>query len=89
MAIIPTLLLGLVAYTSSSSVISEQTQALLETQVGDMKGWTNDVYKLTRNKVNSDLNVAKQNFYGKGIPEVINDKMTLVDSSGNRLCGQR
>jgi len=84
LAIIPTLLLGLVAYTSSSSVISEQTQALLETQVGDMKGWTNDVYKLTRNKVNSDLNVAKQNFYGKGTPEVISDKMTLIDKSGNR-----
>ncbi len=81
LAIIPTLLLGVVAYTSSSSAISEQTQALLETQVGDMKGWTNDVYKLTRNKVNSDLNVAKQNFYGKGIPVVIDGKMTLVDSS--------
>lgn len=84
LAIIPTLLLGLVAYTSSSSVISEQTQALLETQTGDMKGWTNDVYKLTRNKVNSDLNVAKQTFYGKGTPEVITDQMTLVDSRGNR-----
>ncbi len=84
LAIIPTLLLGLVAYTSSSSVISEQTQALLETQTGDMKGWTNDVYKLTRNKVNSDLNVAKQTFYGKGTPEVINDQMTLIDSRGNR-----
>ncbi|MEI7855939.1 MAG: Cache 3/Cache 2 fusion domain-containing protein [Methanomicrobiales archaeon] len=84
LAIIPTLLLGLVAYTSSSSVISEQTQALLETQTGDMKGWTNDVYKLTRNKVNSDLNVAKQNFYGTGTPDVINDKMTLIDSRGNK-----
>lgn len=85
LAIIPTLLLGLVAYTSSSSVISEQTQALLETQTGDMKGWVGDVYKLTRNKVNSDLNVAKQNFYGKGTPEVINDQMTLIDSRGNRF----
>ncbi|MDP3396015.1 MAG: Cache 3/Cache 2 fusion domain-containing protein [Methanoregula sp.] len=84
LAIIPTLLLGLVAYTSSSSVISEQTQALLETQTGDMKGWTNDVYKLTRNKVNSDLNVAKQTFYGKGTPEVIVDKMTVLDRNGNR-----
>jgi methyl-accepting chemotaxis protein len=84
LAIIPTLLLGLVAYTSSSSVISEQTQALLETQTGDMKGWTNDVYKLTRNKVNSDLNVAKQNFYGTGTPEVIDNKMTLIDSRGKR-----
>jgi methyl-accepting chemotaxis protein len=84
LAIIPTLLLGIVAYTSSSSVISEQTQALLETQVRDMKGWTNDVYKLTRNKVNSDLNVAKQNFYGKGTPEVIEGKMTLVDHNGQK-----
>jgi len=84
LAIIPTLLLGIVAYTSSSTVINEQTQALLETQVSDMKGWTNDVYKLTRNKVNSDLNVAKQNFYGKGKPEVINGQMTLVAADGER-----
>jgi methyl-accepting chemotaxis protein len=82
LAIIPTLLLGIVAYTSSSTVINEQTQALLETQVHDMKGWTNDVSKLTRNKVNSDLNVARQNFYGKGTPEIRNGKMTLVDASG-------
>jgi len=84
LAIVPTLLLGVVSYTSSSSVINEQTQSLLETQVSDMKGWTNDVYKLTRNKVNSDLNVAKQNFYAKGQPEVINGKMTLVDSAGTQ-----
>lgn len=84
LAIIPTLLLGIVAYTSSSAVISEQTETLLETQVHDMKGWTNDVYKLTRNKVNSDLNVAKQNFYGRGTPEIINGNLTLVDSSGHR-----
>ena len=82
LAIIPTLLLGIVAYSSSSTVINEQTQALLETQVRDMKGWTNDVYKLTRTKVNSDLNVAKQNFYTRGRPEVIDGKMTLVDSTG-------
>lgn len=85
LAIIPTLLLGVVAYTSSSTVINEQTERLLETQVLDMKGWTNDVYKLTRNKVNSDLNVAKQNFYGKGTPEIINEQMTLIDRSGNKF----
>jgi len=84
LAVIPTILLGLVAYSSSSGVISEQTETLLETQVGDMKGWTNDVYKLTRNKVNSDLNVAKQNFYGKGTPDVINGKMTLTDAQGRQ-----
>ena len=82
LAIIPTLLLGVVAYSSSTNVINEQIQTLLETQVKDMKGWTNDVYKLTRNKVNSDLNVLRQNFYDKGTPEIINYNMTLKDKNG-------
>jgi len=82
LAIIPTLLLGVVAYTSSSGVINEQIQTLLETQVQDMKGWTNDMYKLTRNKVNSDLNVAKQNFYSKGVPQIIDNQMVLIDNAG-------
>jgi methyl-accepting chemotaxis protein len=73
-----------VAYTISSGVINEQTQELLETQVKDMKGWTNDVNQLTRTKVNSDLSVAKQNFYGKGTPAIINGKMTLTDTSGKQ-----
>lgn len=84
LAIIPTLLLGVVAYSSSSTVINEQIETLLETQVQDMKGWTNDVYKLTRNKVNSDFNVLKQNFYSKGTPSIINGNMTLIDKNGNR-----
>jgi methyl-accepting chemotaxis protein len=84
LAIIPTLLLGVVAYSSSSSVINEQIETLLETQVQDMKGWTNDVYKLTRNKVNSDLNVLRQNFYSRGTPEIIDGNMTLVDKNGFR-----
>jgi len=84
LAIIPTLLLGIVAYSSSSSVINEQIETLLKTQVQDMKGWTNDVYKLTRVKVNSDLNVLKQNFYSKGTPSIINGNLTLTDRNGNR-----
>lgn len=85
LAIIPTLMLGLVAYSSSTNVINEQIETLLETQVQDMKGWTNDVYKLARNKVNSDLNVLRQNFYSKGTPEIINEKMTLIDKNGKNF----
>ncbi len=84
LAIIPTLMLGLVAYTSSSSVINEQIDILLETQVKDMKGWTNDVYKLTRNKVNSDLNVLKKIFYSKGDPSIVKDKMVLTGPDGSQ-----
>ena len=83
LAIIPTLMLGIVAYTSSSGVINEQIETLLETQVHDAKGWTNDVYKLTRNKVNSDLNVLRENFYARGSPEVIDGKLTLVGAGGD------
>lgn len=82
LAIIPALMLGLVAYTSSSGVINEQIETLLETQVHDAKGWTNDVYKLTRNKVNSDLNVLRENFYARGTPEVINGRLALVGADG-------
>jgi methyl-accepting chemotaxis protein len=85
LAIIPTLLLGLISYSSSVNVINEQIETLLETQVQDMKGWTNDVYKLTRNKVNSDLNVLRQNFYAKGTPEIINNNMTLIDKNGKQF----
>lgn len=82
LAIIPTLMLGIVAYTSSSGVINDQIETLLETQVHDARGWTNDVYKLTRNKVNSDLNVLRENFYARGTPEVIDGKLALVDGTG-------
>ncbi|WP_373838260.1 methyl-accepting chemotaxis protein [Methanospirillum sp.] len=85
LAIIPTLLLGVVSYSSSVNVINEQIETLLETQVQDMKGWTNDVYKLTRNKVNSDLNVLRQNFYAKGTPEIIDKNMTLIDRNGKEF----
>lgn len=83
LAIIPTLMLGVVAYTSSSGVINDQIETLLETQVHDARGWTNDVYKLTRNKVNSDLNVLRENFYARGTPEVINGKLALVNENGD------
>lgn len=82
LAILPSLSIGIVAYTSSSNVISEETETLLQTQVHDMKGWTNDVYTLTINKVNSDLNVLRQNFYRKGTPAIIGENMVLTNPNG-------
>ncbi|UUX92608.1 methyl-accepting chemotaxis protein [Methanoplanus endosymbiosus] len=82
LAIMPSLSIGLVAYSSSSGVISDESETLLQTQVHDMKGWTNDVYKLTINKVNSDLNVLRQNFYRKGTPEIVDGEMILINDEG-------
>lgn len=84
LSILPSLSIGIVAYSSSSGVINEETETLLTTQVNDMKGWTNDVYKLTINKVNSDLNVLRQNFYEKGKPEIIDGKMVLTTDTGEK-----
>jgi len=84
LAIIPTSLVGVVSYTSSTAVINQQIEMLLQTQSTDMKGWTNDVYTLTMNKVDSDLNVLRQRFYEKGTPEIIDGKMTLVAGDGSQ-----
>lgn len=84
LSIMPSLSIGIVAYSSSSGVINDETETLLTTQVNDMKGWTNDVYKLTMNKVNSDLNVLRQNFYEKGTPEIIAGEMILTTDNGEK-----
>jgi len=84
LAIIPTSLVGVVSYTSSAGVITQQIETRLQVQGNDMKGWTNDVYTLTRNKVDSDLNVLRQQFYQHGSPEIIDGKMTLVGPGGQR-----
>ncbi|EHQ36104.1 methyl-accepting chemotaxis protein [Methanoplanus limicola] len=84
LAIMPSLSIGLVANSVSSGVINDESETLLQTQVHDMKGWTNDVYKLTRNKVNSDLNVLRQNFYRKGTPSIADGEMMLVNSEGQK-----
>lgn len=83
LAIMPVMSIGIVAYSSSSGVINEEIETLLQTQVHDMKGWTNDVYKLTLNKVNSDLNVLRQNFYRQGTPAIDGNLMTLINSEGD------
>ncbi len=84
LAIIPTSLVGYVSYSSSTGVITQQIETLLQTQGTDMKGWTNDVYTLTRTKVDSDLNVLRQQFYQHGSPEIIGGQMTLVGPDGER-----
>ena len=84
LAIIPTSLVGVISYTSSTGVITDQIETLLQTQGRDMKGWTNDVYTLTRSKVDSDLNVLRQQFYLQGTPQIIDDQMVLISPDGQR-----
>ncbi|MDH7509623.1 MAG: Cache 3/Cache 2 fusion domain-containing protein [Methanolinea sp.] len=74
---VPTLLLGLVAYTSSSNAISEQVDTLLATQISDIQKMTANTYDLAQQKVNGDLNVLRSTFYGYGTPEISGGKLVL------------
>ena len=75
LVIIPTLVLGFVAYTSAESAIHESIKTNLETQSHDLQEETNTVYGLTQGKVTSDLNVLKKMFYAKGTPEIVNGNL--------------
>ncbi|HQE85765.1 MAG TPA: Cache 3/Cache 2 fusion domain-containing protein, partial [Methanolinea sp.] len=74
---VPTLLLGLVAYTSSSNAISGQVDTLLSTEISDIQKMTANTYDLAQQKVNGDLNVLRSTFYGYGTPEISGGKLVL------------
>lgn len=74
---VPTLLLGLVAYTSSSNAISGQIDTLLSTEISDIQKMTSNTYDLAQQKVNGDLNVLRSTFYGYGTPEISGGKLVL------------
>ena len=77
LVIIPTLVLGIVSYTSAESAIHESIQSNLEIQSQDLQEATSTAYELTLVKVKSDLNVLRQNFYAKGNPDIVNGNMVL------------
>ncbi len=80
LVIIPTLVLGLMAYSSAEFAIRESIQTNLETQSQGILEETQNSYDLTMVKVKSDLNVLRQKFYEKGRPEIVNGKMVLGSS---------
>jgi len=80
LVIIPTLVLGFVAYTSAESAIHDSILLNLKTQSQDLEEATKTAYELTQVKVKSDLNVLHENFYAKGKPEIINGNLMLGSS---------
>jgi len=74
---VPTLLLGIVAYTSSSSAITEQVDTLLSTEISSIDKMTSNTYELAQDKLNGDLNVLRSTFYSHGTPEIAGGKLVL------------
>ncbi len=91
LVIVPTLVLGIVAYTTASNAINSQLDMTLNTQVTDFKGMTSNSYDLSKSKLNGDLNLLRSRFTVSGTPaivdgkiayggQVINDNFGVVDS---------
>lgn len=80
LVIIPTLVLGFIAYSSSEAAIKDNIRTNLETQSTDLLEETETVYGLTQGKVTSDLNVLKKLFYAKGSAEIVGGNLVLGSS---------
>ncbi|MDI9632903.1 MAG: Cache 3/Cache 2 fusion domain-containing protein [Methanolinea sp.] len=79
---VPTLLLGIVAYTSSTGAIQEQIDELLSTEISDIHKMTSNNYQLAQMKLNGDLSVLHNTFYGYGTPEISGGKLVLKGKGG-------
>jgi PAS domain S-box-containing protein len=76
LVIVPTLVLGIVAYSTASSAINDQLDMTLSTQVNDFRGMTSNSYDLSKNKLNGDLNLLRSRFTTLGTPSIVDSKIT-------------
>ncbi len=77
LVIVPSLIIGSVAYVIASNAINEQLDMTLNTQVNDIRGSTSNSYDLSEAKLNSDLNFLRKRFSSYGTPAIVGDKMVL------------
>jgi PAS domain S-box-containing protein len=91
LVIIPTLLIGTVAYITASNAISEQLDMTMTTQIKDMRSMTTNSYDLSKTKLSGDLSLLRNRFAALGTPgindgkitygsQVINNNYDVVDS---------
>ncbi|MDO9539776.1 MAG: Cache 3/Cache 2 fusion domain-containing protein, partial [Methanocalculus sp.] len=84
LVIIPTLLLGIVAYNSASAAIEEQINDQFTLLVGENREQTEAIYTLTLDKVSGDLNVLRHTFSAHGTPAIIDGKLVLINAAGQQ-----
>ena len=73
--IVPTLLLGSVAYITASNAINDQLDMTLNTQVNDYRSMTSNSFDLSKTKLDGDLNLLRNRFTAYGTPSVYNGKI--------------
>jgi PAS domain S-box-containing protein len=77
LVIVPTLLIGTVAYITASNAINDQLDMTMDTQVNDIRASTSNSYDLSETKLNSDLNFLRKRFSSYGTPAIVSGKMVL------------
>jgi sensor histidine kinase regulating citrate/malate metabolism len=91
LVIIPSLVIGSVAYVIASSAINDQLDMTLQTQTNGIRSMTSQSYDLSKTKLDSDLNLLRNRFAEYGAPSitggkiaygghVVNDNFEVVDS---------
>ncbi|MFA4823855.1 MAG: Cache 3/Cache 2 fusion domain-containing protein [Methanoregula sp.] len=83
LVIVPTLLLGTVAYITASNAINDQLDMTLNTQITDIRGMTSNSYDLSKNKLNGDLNLLRSRFTASGTPAIVGGKIAYGDQIVN------
>ncbi len=82
LVIVPTTLLGLIAYNSASAALEEQVETEFEVRVSESAKQADAVYTLTMDILEVGLNVLRDEFQSYGTPQIQNDQLVLVDSAG-------
>ncbi|MCQ1538722.1 HAMP domain-containing protein [Methanocalculus taiwanensis] len=82
LVIVPTVLLGLIAYNNASAALEEQINDQFTLLVSDSKKQADAVYTLTMDILQVGLNVLRSEFQSYGTPQIQNDQLVLVNSAG-------
>ncbi|HIJ06599.1 MAG: Methyl-accepting chemotaxis sensory transducer with Cache sensor [Methanomicrobiales archaeon 53_19] len=82
LVIVPTVLLGVIAYTSASAALEEQVETEFELRVSESAKQADAVYTLTMDILEAGLNVLRSEFQSYGTPQIQNGQLVLVDSAG-------
>jgi PAS domain S-box-containing protein len=76
LVIVPTLLIGTVAYITASNAINDQLDLTLNTQVNDIRAMTSNSYDLSKTKLDGDLNLLRNRFAAYGTASVYDGKIS-------------
>ncbi|MGC9436295.1 MAG: Cache 3/Cache 2 fusion domain-containing protein [Methanomicrobiales archaeon] len=83
LVIVPTSLLGVVAYTSSAAAITDQVDDSLTTQIMDVDRMADNTYQLAQESLDAELSTLRYIFNSKGTPAIVDGQLVLQSGGGD------